>query len=111
MPAWSAWAFASGVGSTSGTGGPPKPVMHTWTSLAGAVRSDPSLHGRRWLLTYNPSGFAALQVMLQSLLTGGCLSVPGSREPALVSRAMLDQKQLRMLADQVARAKVKGRKK
>lgn len=75
---------------TSGTSGTPKPVVHTWESLGGAVKDDGRYRGRRWLLTYNQAGFAALQVVLQCLLTGGRLSVPASREPEVVSQVLVD---------------------
>jgi len=61
---------------TSGTSGEPTPVMHTWNTLAAAVRSSAALRGRRWLLTYQPSTFAGFQVLAQALFTGGCLVVP-----------------------------------
>ena len=77
---------------TSGTSGPPKPIVHTWSSLAGAVQNHGRYSGRRWLLTYNQSGFAALQVILQCLLTGGRLSVPASREPDIVCRALVEER-------------------
>lgn len=77
---------------TSGTSGTPKPVVHTWASLAAAVRPDGHFQGRRWLLSYNQAGFAALQVMVQCLFTGGRLTVPVSREPAFAGRALVEDR-------------------
>jgi acyl-CoA synthetase (AMP-forming)/AMP-acid ligase II len=75
---------------TSGTSGPPKPVLHTWRSLTSAVHSGESHRGRRWLLAYDSSSFAGLQVWLQALLTGGRLSCPPLGDPAAVVRALVD---------------------
>lgn len=75
---------------TSGTSGPPKPALHTWTTLSGAVRRSDRLAGKRWLLAYGPERFAGLQVVLQALLTGGCLVAP-QREPREVVEAILEQ--------------------
>lgn len=74
---------------TSGTSGPPRPVVHTWRSLSFAVNHHPRYADRRWLLTYNVTGFAGLQILLQSLLTGGRLSVPPSRSPDELLQCLL----------------------
>jgi len=67
---------------TSGTSGPAKRAVHTWRSLAAAVHlRDTRYHGRRWLLAYEPSSFAGLQVLLQALLTGGTLVLPDRGSP------------------------------
>lgn len=70
---------------TSGTTGLPKVAEHTLESLLGRVRSAMKAqanHEGRWLLTYQPSGFAGLQVMLTAVLTRGLLVVPSQRVPA-----------------------------
>jgi len=73
---------------TSGTSGPPKPVWHRWASLISAVREGQRYRRRRWLLSYDWSSFAGMQVWLQALLTGGTVCLPASREPAGVAEAL-----------------------
>jgi len=61
--------------TTSGTTGIPKIVRHTLASLARSVRparAPPPI----WGLLYEPSRFAGLQVVLQSLIGGGELVAP-----------------------------------
>ncbi len=58
---------------TSGTSGQPKPVSHTWKNLSSGINLDPKYSGKRWLLVYEPTSFAGIQVWLQALLTGGCV--------------------------------------
>jgi acyl-coenzyme A synthetase/AMP-(fatty) acid ligase len=64
--------------STSGTSGTPKIARHSLATLMGRVRPAYSARGQvRWLLTYQPYGFAGLQVLLTSLATDStivCLS-------------------------------------
>jgi len=70
---------------TSGTTGRPKIVAHTLERLAGSLRAQSSfaaLAGARWLLTYQPSTFAGLQVMLTAVYSGGTLILPNARNPA-----------------------------
>ncbi len=61
---------------TSGTTGRPKAARHTWTSLLGPVRRNPTGVGPRWLLTYRPHLYAGLQVLLQCLSNHGALVLP-----------------------------------
>ena len=76
---WPRTAAASGRRAvtilTSGTSGQPKPVRHTWQTLARAARSAPP---QRWLLTYRPNLYAGLQVILQCLMNKGTLVLPAS---------------------------------
>lgn len=76
---------------TSGTSSPPKPARHTWESLVSAVRNGQSYGHRRWLLTYQPASFAGLQVILQSLLTGGTLVSARSNMPSDVLNVLLSE--------------------
>lgn len=55
---------------TSGTTGKPKPVVHSWASLCRHVRRLPEFEGQRWWLTYHPSRFAGLQVLLHASANG-----------------------------------------
>jgi acyl-coenzyme A synthetase/AMP-(fatty) acid ligase len=69
---------------TSGTTGRPKLVRHTLESLLGRI---PSLAGagtgggHRWLLTYQPTAFAGLQVILTALCTGGTVVQSANPSP------------------------------
>ena len=55
---------------TSGTTGAPKIVRHSWASLSSRIRVPVAPTQRVWLLTYLPSGFAGLQVLLTAALAG-----------------------------------------
>jgi len=79
------------VVATSGTSGPPKLVDHSWDSLLAAARLAEQWHGRGWLLVYDATRWAGLQVWLQALLTAGRLVVPASRDPDLVAKACVDE--------------------
>ena len=61
---------------TSGTSGRPKAVRHNWDSLSRPVRRGADIVHPRWLLSYAPHLYAGLQVILQSLINGGCLVAP-----------------------------------
>jgi acyl-CoA synthetase (AMP-forming)/AMP-acid ligase II len=77
------------VVATSGTSGPPKLVEHSWDSLLAAARLAEQWHGLGWVLVYDATRWAGIQVWLQSLLTGGKLVVPTSRDPDSVLRAVV----------------------
>ena len=79
------------VVATSGTSGPPKLVEHSWDSLLAAPRLAEQWHGLGWLLVYDSTRWAGIQVWLQALLTGGRLVVPASRDPDTVARAIADE--------------------
>ncbi|MFM8635805.1 MAG: AMP-binding protein [Planctomycetia bacterium] len=79
------------VVATSGTSGPPRLVDHSWESLLASARLAEQWHGLGWLLVYDATRWAGLQVWLQSVLTGGRLVVPASREPDVVLRAITDE--------------------
>lgn len=53
---------------TSGTTGTPKIVRHSWKSLLSRIHVPEQPSRRIWLLTYLPSGFAGLQVILTAAL-------------------------------------------
>ena len=77
--------------ATSGTSGPPKLVDHSWDSLLAAARLSEQWHCLGWLLVYDATRWAGIQVWLQALLTGGRLVVPASRDPDVVARALADE--------------------
>lgn len=77
--------------ATSGTSGPPKLVDHSWDSLLAAARLSEQWHGLGWLLVYDATRWAGIQVWLQALLTGGRLVVPASRDPDVVAKALADE--------------------
>ena len=79
------------VVATSGTSGPPKLVEHSWDSLLAAARLAEQWHGLAWLLVYDSTRWAGIQVWLQALLTGGRLVMPSSRDPDTVARALADE--------------------
>lgn len=71
---------------TSGSTGTPKAVTHSWAGLMRPVRQRPELEGGRWLLTYPVRFYAGLQVLLQSLASGGTLTVADRRSAGGVCR-------------------------
>jgi acyl-CoA synthetase (AMP-forming)/AMP-acid ligase II len=77
--------------ATSGTSGPPKLVDHSWDSVLAAARLAEQWQGLGWLLVYDASRWAGIQVWAQALLTGGRLVVPASRDPDTVARALVDE--------------------
>jgi acyl-coenzyme A synthetase/AMP-(fatty) acid ligase len=79
------------VVATSGTSGPPKLVDHSWDSLLAAARLAEQWHGLGWLLVYDATRWAGLQVWLQAVLTAGRLVVPASRDPDVVVKAIAEE--------------------
>ena len=79
------------VVATSGTSGPPKLVEHSWDSLLAAARLAEQWHGLGWLLVYDATRWAGLQVWLQAVLTAGRLVVPASRDPDVVAKAVIEE--------------------
>jgi acyl-CoA synthetase (AMP-forming)/AMP-acid ligase II len=77
--------------ATSGTSGPPKLVDHSWDSLLAAARMAEHWHGLGWMLVYDATRWAGIQVWQQAMLTGGWLVVPASRDPDVVAKALADE--------------------
>lgn len=76
LPGEAPWSGKSSVTVlTSGTGGLPKAVRHTWESLLRGVRNKPGVVAPRWMLTYRPDLYAGLQVSLQCFADAGTLAV------------------------------------
>jgi acyl-coenzyme A synthetase/AMP-(fatty) acid ligase len=69
---------------TSGTTGRPKVALHDLASLLSKVRATAQLPANRegrWLLTYQPTGFAGVQVQLTAVLSRGVIVAPIERTP------------------------------
>jgi acyl-coenzyme A synthetase/AMP-(fatty) acid ligase len=69
---------------TSGTTGVPKIAAHTLASLVSRARASadhPANRMAKWLLTYQPSGFAGVQVILTATVTKGMIVAPAERNP------------------------------
>ena len=79
------------VVATSGTSGPPKLVQRTWDAVLAAARLAEQWQGLGWLLAYDATRWAGIQVWVQSLLTGGRLVVPASRDPDVVAQAIVNE--------------------
>jgi len=79
------------VVATSGTSGPPKLVQRTWEAVLAAARLAEQWQGLGWLLAYDATRWAGIQVWVQSMLTGGRLVVPASRDPDVVARAIVGE--------------------
>jgi acyl-CoA synthetase (AMP-forming)/AMP-acid ligase II len=70
---------------TSGTTGLPKVVEHRFDRLVGRISPSAKLQANRqarWLLTYQPTAFAGLQVLLTACLTDGAAIDPIDRTPS-----------------------------
>lgn len=69
---------------TSGTSGVPKIAAHTLASLVSRARATadhPANRAAKWLLTYQPTGFAGIQVILTATVTNGMVVAPAERTP------------------------------
>ena len=72
---------------TSGTTGAPKGTRHRWSRLLATARPEDGT-GQRWLLAYNTSQFAGLQLILHALVSGATIVVPASVQPRHAVDAM-----------------------
>ncbi|OYW88735.1 MAG: hypothetical protein B7Z22_01755 [Hyphomonas sp. 32-62-5] len=78
-------ASASIFMMTSGTTGHPKIARHDLGTLLGRIRDNSrlsSMEGSKWLLTYQPTGFAGVQVQLTATLAAGVIVSPDTRTPS-----------------------------
>ena len=57
--------------------------------MLSAARLAEQWHGLAWLLVYDATRWAGIQVWMQALLTGGTLVVPASRDPDIVAAALV----------------------
>lgn len=76
---------------TSGSTGIPKAVTHSWERLLRPVRVRRGAECSCWLLTYPVGLYAGLQVLLQSLVSGGTLTVSNRQSAATVCRQILEE--------------------
>lgn len=69
---------------TSGTTGAPKIAAHSLDGLLSRARAGlhPGNKGAKWLLTYQPTGFAGVQVQLTAVIGRGVVVSPAERSPA-----------------------------
>lgn len=74
---------------TSGTVGVPKISYHTLSTLTGRIRFG-DRPGSMWLLTYPPSAFAGLQVLLTAVATGSSLAAFQSGDVRRLATALAE---------------------
>ena len=69
---------------TSGTTGAPKIASHSLSALMSRAKAamHPGNRGAKWLLTYQPTGFAGVQVQLTAVVGRGVVVAPDERTPA-----------------------------
>lgn len=68
---------------TSGTSGAPKVAQHSLRTLLWRITSGRAAAGaERWLLTFQPTGYAGLQVQFSAAISRGVIVVPPERTPA-----------------------------
>lgn len=75
--------------TTSGTTGLPKLIPHKLASLTRSVARQAPRVAPRWGLLYDPTRFAGMQVVLQSLIGGGTLIAPDTHAPLAEQIAFL----------------------
>lgn len=68
---------------TSGTTGAPKIAAHALDALLSRAKAGmtPANRGAKWLLTYQPTGFAGVQVILTAVVGRGVIVAPDERNP------------------------------
>jgi acyl-coenzyme A synthetase/AMP-(fatty) acid ligase len=76
---------------TTGTTGQQKAARHDWSRLVASARRRRAPSGARWLLTYNPSQFAGVQILVHVLASRATLVVGRSRQPRDGLDAMREQ--------------------
>lgn len=69
---------------TSGTTGAPKIASHSLSALMSRAKAamHPGNRGAKWLLTYQPTGFAGAQVQLTAVVGRGVVVAPEQRTPS-----------------------------
>ena len=78
---------------TSGTTGKPKVAAHSLESLLGRILPAAAVPVNRnsvWLLTFQPTSFAGLQVILSACVSDGTIVVPTTRTPQAYFDAALE---------------------
>lgn len=78
---------------TTGTTGKPKLARHTWNTISDAAsHGSQRLVGKRWLMAYNHTTFAGLQVYFAALRSGGILIFVTSKDLELTARSIVKHK-------------------
>jgi acyl-coenzyme A synthetase/AMP-(fatty) acid ligase len=78
---------------TSGTTGKPKIAAHTLDALMSRARTSAKFAQggeSKWMLTYQPTGFAGIQVQLTAVATNGVIVAPEQRTPGGFAAAARD---------------------
>ena len=78
---------------TSGTTGQPKIAAHSLDALMSRARAgakSAQAADSKWLLTYQPTGFAGIQVLLTAVATQGVIVAPEQRTPGGFAAAARD---------------------
>jgi acyl-coenzyme A synthetase/AMP-(fatty) acid ligase len=75
---------------TTGSTGPPKGALYSWSKLAGPVKPKPEFRGTRWLLANHLNHFAGIQQMLHNLVNHAGLVIPSSAQMGDALRAIID---------------------
>ncbi|MEP1447168.1 MAG: AMP-binding protein [Paraglaciecola sp.] len=83
--------------ATSGTTGEPKWYAHSFAALASSVKQSRNLTKVNWALMYQPTRFAGLQVLLQSLLSGANL-IDVHGKPALQQISLMQRHQVNAIS-------------
>ena len=66
---------------TTGSTGEPKGALHNWSGLTKSIKVTSDLRQKKWLLSYNLSHFAGLQLLLHAVCNGGTVVLPVTASP------------------------------
>lgn len=77
---------------TTGTTGPPKGALYTWSRLVHQARRRDAYSGTRWLLAYHLNHFAGMQMLVHVLVNHASLVIPRTPAVADAVEAMFDHR-------------------